>query len=405
MATDPVVVLDLGSTHALALAAQWDEEQGLCILGVGSAPCRGMKRGVVNDLEEVARAADSALRGVQTSIGRSISKVTVSVSGTQIEAIDARGLKPIHPRGRLITHQDVLEVINHSRAIVLPPDREQIQALPKKFVVDGIKDVMRPIGTAADRLEVISYVVTGDHETREKLEQLLALNARTLEQMVYAPIAAGVGVLAQDELSAGSAVLDIGAGKSELGIFLGGSIAYAVTLPIGGGHVTSDLALLLKTSPEEAERLKLSSGHARASEVSDNDSVEVTQVGQGHSRPMQRHVLCEIIESRMRELAVMVRQHMDRSGTNGKLLGGLTLTGGGSRLAGVEGLFEEVLTPLRAKVAEPSIRHPELPPYGAAIAVGMAMFTLQSYEELEPASGFGNWQDRVKSLFSFLGRG
>ncbi len=404
MANDSVVVLDLGSTRALAVSAQFDEEKGLTINGVGNSSCKGIKKGALVDVEEVARAADSALRALQTVTGKPVSAVTVSVSGSQIEAIDARGLKPINPRGRLVTHQDVLEVINHSRAIVLPPDREQLQALPKRFIVDGHKEIMRPIGTPADRLEVVTYLVTGDHETREKLERALSLNGRTVEQIVYAPIAAGIGVLTQDELTNGAMVLDIGATKTELGIFIGGSIAYAVTLPIGGGHVTSDLSMLLKTSPEEAERLKVSSGHARATEVSESDSVEVTQIGQAHARPMQRHVLCEIIESRMRELAQMVKQHLERSGYSGKLVAGLTLTGGGSRLQGVEGLFEEVISPVRAKVAEPNRLHPDLPGYGSAVAVGMARFALQSFEELEPANGFGNWQERVKSLFSFLGR-
>lgn len=403
MKNDPIIVLDLGSTKITALAATGDGSDGMKVLSVATTPCKGMRRGVVVDMDETANAVDAVLRRVAGDLGTEVGEVVVGISGSHVEGMNAQGLKMIVPRHRQITHQDVLEVINHSRSMVLPPDREQIQALPREFRVDGQRDVRKPIGMNGAKLEVITYIVTGQTTAIQNIEKAVSRTGRRVEQMVLQPLAAGIGVLTQEELELGTALIDIGGGTTDVAIFVNGSIAYAASLPVGAGHVTSDLSKLLKTTPEEAERLKTESGNAMARLVDDRESVEVQQIGQPVRRPLQRRVLCEIIESRMREIATMVKQHLDKSGFNGMLPGGMVITGGGSHLEGTDKLFDETLKHVRVRVAEPTIESKFRKQVGMGTAVGLARYGLQCQDDIVPATGNGGWKERVRGLFSLFG--
>jgi cell division protein FtsA len=204
--------------------------------------------------------------------------------------------------------------------------------------------------------------------------------------------------LTPEEIEVGAAVVDIGGGKTDLAVFLNGSIAYSVCLPVGSAHVTSDLSKLLKTSPDEAERLKISEGGAVAKLAPEWETVQVLQLGQTVRRPMQRNVLCEIIESRMREIATMVLQQIEKGGFMTSLPGGLVLTGGGAMLRDTDNLFEEVLRHIRVRVAEPEL--PNAPVAGMATAVGLAQYAAQCGEDIGPGGGANEWRNRVRTLWS-----
>jgi cell division protein FtsA len=403
MKNDLVTVLDLGATKVTCLAASADGADGMKVEAIATTPCKGIRRAVVADLDETANAIDAVIRRVQTDIGQDVTSVIVGVSGGHIEGVNAQGLKPIVPRSRLITHQDVLEVINHSRSLVLPPDREQIQALPREFRVDGQRDVRKPIGMNGSKLEVVTYIVTGQTTAIQNIEKAVTRSGKRVEQMVLKPLASGIGVLTPEELELGTIVVDIGGGTTDLAIFVNGSLAYTASIPIGASHVTGDLSKLLKTSPEEAENLKVSYGNAVGRLVSDKESVDVLQIGQPVARPLQRRVLCEIIESRMRELAVMVRQQVEKSSLMGTLPGGMVLTGGGAQLAGTDKLFDEVLKHMRVRVAEPELPTKFGNLQGMGTAVGLARYGLQCQDDITPANGNNGWKERVRGLFSLLG--
>ena len=354
------------------------------------------------DLDETSRAIYQAVHQVQQEIKEDIDLLIVGISGPHIEGVTGRGLKPIVPRSRQITHQDVLEVVNHSRSIMLPPDREQIQAIPREFRVDGQRDVKQPIGMSGAKLEVTTYIVTGETIAMQQIERTVTMAGKTVEQMILRSLGSGIGVLTQEEIDMGAAVVDIGAGSSDLAIFINGSIAYSASMPIGSGHVTSDISKLIKTSIEEAERLKIEGGSAYAKAVPAHETVSVHQLGQDQARPMQRTVLAEIIESRMRELAVMVRQHIDKSGFSAVLPGGVVLTGGGSQLPGTDRLFDETLKHIRVRLGRPMMAPGKPLDPGMAASVGLAQFAIQCFDEIAPASGPKDWKDRVRSLFSML---
>ena len=402
MRSDVVFTLDLGSTKATCVAATMGD-RGLVIEAIKSIPCKGVRKGVLTDISEATRAIDAAVRAVSQETGEEIQSLVVAVSGTHLEGMNAQGLKPIIPRGRHITFQDVLEVINHSRAVVLPPDREQIQALPREFRVDGTRDVRKPIGMSGGKLEVVTYIVTGSMSAVQNLDRAVTMANRKVDQMVLAPLAAGIGVLTQEEMDLGAVVVDIGGGTTDIAVFSNGSLAHSACLPVASGHVSTDISKLLKTSPEEAERLKVDSGCALARLVPEADSVSVMQLGQLQSRPLQRRVLAEIAESRMREIATMVKQQIEKSGLYAMLPGGVVLTGGGAQIEGAEKLFEEVLKHLRVRRGQPDLPVKFVRETGAAVSVGMARFALQCYDELSPAAGPpAAWKDRVRTLFSMM---
>ncbi len=401
-----VTVLDLGSTKAVCLAAEPDGAGGLEVRGLAVADCKGLRRGIVNDLEETASAIETVVRRVQKETGEEIQGLVVSIGGTHVEGINAQGFVPIYPKSRAIQREDVLQVINHSRQLMLQPDREQIQAMPREFRIDGQRGIKHPIGMNGSKLEVVTYIVTGQTTHIQNIEKAVGMAGKRIEHMVLQPLGSGLGVLTEEEMELGVAVVDIGGGTTDVGVFSGGSIAYSATIPVAGLLVTSDLSKLLKTTPEEAERLKLECGNTNPKAVSDTESVSVMQLGQTQLRPLQRRVLVEIIESRMRELAMMVKQQIEKSGMVGMLPGGIVLTGGGSLLPGADKLFSDILKLGRVRIGEPSIQGPHsstLNQAGMATVVGLAQFAVQfADDELAPAES-GNWKERIRTIWSALG--
>lgn len=396
-----VSVLDLGTHKAACVMAASAPDGGLRVLGAAEVECKGVRKGAIADLEEAARAIDGACRRVQQEAGRDIDSVVVGIGGRHLEAVEARGYVPIYPRTRAITRDDVLQVINHSRQVVLPPDREQILALPREFKIDGQTGIQKPVGMMGSRLEVSTFLATAETAQIQNLERALAMTGRKAEMLVPQPLASGLGVLQPPEIELSSAVVDIGAGGTQVAVFVSGSIAYAAFVPVGSGHVTSDLSKLLKTTSEEADKLKRQ-GAAIAGEVKAGEMVDVVQIGQPQARPLDRRVLCEIIESRMKELAVMVRQQLERSGHFATLPAGIILTGGGSQLPATDRLFEAVMGHHRVRVAGPT-EHKSAGSPSFAAAIGLAKFALDEDEdELSTSSANGKWSHKVRTLWSML---
>ncbi len=400
-----VTVLDLGSTKTVCLAAAPDEEDGIRVEGLAVSESRGIRRGLIVDVDEAAKSIDNAIRRLKADLGHDVPGIVVGVGGSHVDGMNAQGFVPIYPRSRSISREDVLQVINHSRQVVLPTDREMIQALPREFRVDGQRDILKPIGMTGSKLECVTYIVTGQGEQLQNIDKAVAMTGHRVEQMVLQPLCSGLGALNQDQLELGAVVVDIGGGVTEVAVFSGGSVAFSASIPIGGALVTSDVSKLLKTSLDEAEKLKIEHGSATAQNIAEKETVEVHQIGHVSPRPLQRKVLCEIIESRMRELATMVKQQVEKSGMSGSLPGGVVLTGGGAMLDGTQKLFQDALKHLRVEIVEPKVNgaaHGLTDRPGMAASLGMARFAIQCFgDELGPAGGAG-WKERVRTFWSLL---
>ena len=397
-----VTIVEIGSTKVVAIAAEIGEGQHIEIHGLVTADCQGVKKGAIVDLAAASRSVDIALRHLAQDIGKQeITEVSLVISGPQLEGSSVQGFKPIIPKNRAITNQDVMEVVNHSKAGIFPPDRVLIQTIPREFRVDEIRSVSKPVGKSGAKLEVISYMVTGLSNHVNNFEEAVKMTGREVEQFILGPLASGLGVLGQSDLDKGTAVVDMGATKTDLSIFVNGAMAYSICIPVGGSNVTNDLSQLLNCDADEAERLKIGYGCAFSEGISEKEAIEVHQLGQPTARPMQRKVLCEIIESRMKEVAKLIRQNVEKSGYGGVLEGGVILTGGATQLPKSKELFAAAMNGMQVRVIEPNIKNGK-PQIGLAAAIGATSFVLQTSEDLSPISKSESWQDRAKGLWSMF---
>ena len=397
-----VTIVEIGSTKVVAIAAEIGEGQHIEIHGLVTADCQGVKKGAIVDLAAASRSVDIALRHLAQDIGKQeITEVSLVISGPQLEGSSVQGFKPIIPKNRAITNQDVMEVVNHSKAGIFPPDRVLIQTIPREFRVDEIRSVSKPVGKSGAKLEVISYMVTGLSNHVNNFEEAVKMTGREVEQFILGPLASGLGVLGQSDLDKGTAVVDMGATKTDLSIFVNGAMAYSICIPVGGSNVTNDLSQLLNCDADEAERLKIGYGCAFSEGISEKEAIEVHQLGQPTARPMQRKVLCEIIESRMKEVAKLIRQNVEKSGYGGVLEGGVILTGGATQLPKSKELFAAAMNGMQVRVIEPNIKNGKQQ-IGLAAAIGATSFVLQTSEDLSPISKSESWQDRAKGLWSMF---
>jgi cell division protein FtsA len=401
MSNGPVYALDLGSSEVKLLCAERNEQGEMTVLESTSVKSDGIVRGMITNFDAVVANISTAVRSLHT-VPRP-GEVTVSVNGTHLEGIPTQGVTMVSPPGRAVSRGDVLSVINHSRQISPGPDREQIMALPREFRVDGNKVSQSPVGINGNKLEVISHVITAGLPQINTIERAVTSAGLDMTAMVAAPLASGLGILTPEERNLGAAVIDIGATCTTISVFSDGSLAYFAVIPLGGNTVTNDLSKLIQTSMEEAESLKIQYGRAIPPPKSDETTVEVRQIGQNHPRNLQRRVFCEIIESRMREIAHFALQHIERSGLAGMLPGGILMTGGGSQLISTPALFAQVFGETNVRLGAPKVRNglsesPLSPRWSAT--VGMAKYAFEDEAaDFVPASGFESWKEKFFNLF------
>lgn len=381
-----VAVLDIGESQVTYAVASLRPR--FRIDAMASAPNHGYRKGQISDVRKVAEAVHAAVTEANTTVGDS---VVVTLGGWPLKSQIGKGIKVLVPKSRTVTHQDVLDVVNSSKSGVGGPGREVIQVIPRSFGIDQRLGITKPVGEVGTRLEVESVLVSADSASLEQLESAVASAAKlSVQQFLAAPLAAGIGVLTSDEIRAGVAVVDIGAGTTDVAIFEGGSVLAMRSIPISSRHITADVATLLKTADHEAERLKTEYGSALARLVPENYSVEVQQLGNPVRRPMQQRVLAEIIQARCREIAKQVKRTLATEGGTTRVRS-LVLTGNGARLKGFADCFTEELDGLPTRVATPE--------EGTAVALGAARYVLQCADELSTASGGQSWKDRVRTLF------
>jgi len=348
-----VVGLDIGTTKVCAVVGEVDEDGDVHIAGVGSTPSSGIRKGVVIDIDATTRAIEEAVERAERMAGMTIAALYVGVSGEHITSTNTRGVVAVSRGDHEISPADVERVVEAARMAALPAsDREIVHMLPRGFVVDGHDGVRNPVGMYASRLEVEAHIVTGTSTVLANLLKCVQRAGLEVEELVLEPLASAEAVLTQAERELGVVLADIGGGTVSVGVFAGGGLCHTAILPVGGHHITSDLAVGLRTPVAEAEKLKLRHGAASQAEVHEGELVEVFNVGDREPRILPRKVLVEIIEPRLQEICSLLRLQVKRSGYGHLVPAGIVLTGGTALLRGIAAYVSEHLE-LPARVGVP----------------------------------------------------
>jgi cell division protein FtsA len=341
MDTSEIVVgLDIGTTKVSAVVGEVDGE-GITILGVGTAPCRGLRKGVVANIDWTVRSIADAVEQAQTMAGVEIRTVYAGVAGSHLRSTGSEGVAAI--AGGEVTRADVDRVLEGARAIPLDADRQILHALPREFTVDNQDGIRDPVGMSGVRLGVKVNLITAATSCVQNVVRCAERCGLTVADVVLQPLASAEAVLSEDEKEIGVAVIDIGGGTTDLLLYVDGGIAHASVIPAGGNNVTADIAAGLRTPMGEAERLKRMAGCALGRMVGDDEEIEVPGVGGHPPRKAARRVLSDIIEPRIEEIFAVIRKRMEDSGMLEQLSAGAVLTGGAVLMQGMTDFAEEIL--------------------------------------------------------------
>jgi cell division protein FtsA len=339
--SDIIVGLDIGTTKIAAIVAEM-VESGLDVIGIGTHVSRGLKKGVIVNIDSTVAAIKQAVLEAEGMSGCEISQVYVGIAGGHIKGVNSTGTVAI--KDKEVRPSDVAKVLELARAINLPADRHVLHVLPQEYRVDGQDGVREPLGMCGVRLEARVHIVTAAAAALQNIIKCCSRCDLEVVDTVLEPLASGEAVLERDEKDLGVALVDIGGGTTDIAIFTEGSVAHTSVIPLGGHQLTSDIAFGLRTPPHEAEKIKHRWGCALASMVSNTETIEVASVGGRAPRVLSRQMLCrDIIQPRIEEIFAFVKAEIMRLGCEDMLASGAVITGGATQLPGMAELAEEVL--------------------------------------------------------------
>jgi len=348
-----IVGIDVGSSKVCTLVGDVDDDGNVCVIGVGLVRSRGVRKGVVVNVADATAAIAASVEKAERTSGYKVERAYVGLSGTHVSSLNSRGVVGISHREQGITAEDVDRVLDAAHAIAVSHNQEVVHVIPRGYVVDGQEDVRDPIGMHGFRLEVEAHIVIGSTTSIQNLVKCVEGAGVGVDELVLAGIAAGDAVLTDTEREMGVVLADLGAGTTDLAIFIDGTVWHTVTLGIGGEYVTGDVAIGLRLPPEVAEQVKTQYGHARAAQVPPEERFTVASFGGGPPQVVPRWKLAEIIEARAEEMLLMVQQEIKRSGYDGLLPAGVVLCGGAAQLAGLQELGRDILgLPVRVGTAQ-----------------------------------------------------
>jgi len=350
-----VVGVDIGSTKVCCVVAGPTTPDGplteLSIQGVAEAPSEGLRKGVIVNLDKTVHAIETAVRSAERMSGHRIESVVASLAGQHMKSMNSHGVVAVAGGDREITHRDVDRVIDAARSVSIPSDQEVIHVMPRGFTVDGQEGVREATGMSGSRLEVETHIITGSTTAVQNVVKAVHAAGYNVDDLVTQSLASGEAVLNDNELGLGVAVADIGGGTTDVAIYTDGAVVHTAVIPIGGNHVTNDLAIGLRTSLADAEAAKINYGHAIPQLIPRDEIIDIRPIGAERVQGVPRAYVAEIIEPRAREIIEMIRAELVRSGTDGLLPGGLVVTGGGAKLLGLPELAAEILDlPVRVGV-------------------------------------------------------
>lgn len=335
-----IVGLDIGTTKICCIIGEVNESGKLDVIGLGTHPSKGLRKGVVVNIESTVESIKNAVEEAELMAGTEVDSVYVGIAGGHIKGFNSHGV--IAVKNREISQADIDRVIDAAKAIAIPMDREVIHVLPQEYIVDDQDGIKTPLGMSAVRLEAKVHIVTGAVTSAQNIVKSVTRAGLRVNDIVLEQLASSKAVLTNDEKELGVAMIDIGGGTSDLAIFFEEAIKHTSVLAIGGNHVTNDIAIGLRTPATEAEKIKKNYGCALSDVVNDQETIEVPSVGDRENRVLSRHVLSEIIEPRIEELFRLMKREITQSGHEDLITSGIVLTGGSTILEGMAEAAERI---------------------------------------------------------------
>jgi cell division protein FtsA len=347
------VGLDIGTTKISCIIADTNGNGEPRVVGVGTAPSEGLRRGVVVDLEKTVASITRAVEEAERMAGVSARGVYAGIAGDHIRSINSRGVIAVSRKDNEIAQPDVDRVVEAAKAIAIPMDREIIHVIPQEFIVDDQDGIKDPVGMSGVRLEAEVHIITGAVTSAKNICRSIQRAGLKVYDLVLEPLASSHAVLGRDERDLGVVLLDLGGGTTDVAVFFEGSIRHTAIIPFGGANVTNDLAIGLRTPIDKAEQIKIQHGCALASLIGPEEVVAVSGVGGRADREISRHVLASMIEPRLEEIFVLANKEVKKNHFAELLGGGVVLTGGTSLMPGIVELAEQVFEmPVRLGVPE-----------------------------------------------------
>ena len=334
-----IVGLDVGTTKICAVVGE-TEGNKINIIGIGTHPSIGLRKGVVVNIESTVESIQKAIEEAELMAGCEISSVYAGIAGGHITGFNSRGIVAI--KGPEVTKNDVERVIDAARAVAIPMDREVIHVIPQEFIIDDQGGIQNPVGMSGIRLEAKIHIVTGAVTSAHNIVKCANRSGLDVCDIVLEPLASGEAVLTDEEKDVGTALLDLGGGTSDLAIFSGKNIKHTFVLSLGGNNLTNDISIGLRASLAEAEKIKIKYGTCVAHDISSEETIEVPGMGGRKPRKLQRQILGEILEPRMEEIFTLIKREIFRAGMDNIITSGMVLTGGSSLLHGATDIAESV---------------------------------------------------------------
>ncbi len=339
-----VIGLDVGSSNVRVVILQkFEEEEKPRVMGVGVAPSFGIRRGVVADVEETMRAVSDAVKNAERTSGIPISRALVSIGGSHIKYQESQGVEAIGKADGEITGDDVMRSLTAAETISLPSNTEIIHVIPRSFAVDDQKDIRDPLGMNGIRLEVNAMLVLGSTPVIKNLSKCIYQTGVEVDDMIFSALAAAKAALNKRQKELGAILVDIGGGTTSFAVYEEGDLVQVGVVPIGGGHITNDVAIGLRTSIDVAEKVKINYGSALPDEIGKKDQINLAEIDQNEEGEVSRHHVAEIVEARLEEIFTMIDKELRKTNRSGMLPAGAVIVGGGAKLPGVVDLAKKIL--------------------------------------------------------------
>jgi cell division protein FtsA len=346
-----IVGLDIGTSKVVAIVGEVAGDGAIEVVGIGSHPSKGMKKGVVVNIESTVQSIQRAVDEAELMAGCQIHSVYVGIAGSHIRSLNSHGIVAI--KEQEVVMQDLERVIDAARAVAIPADQKVLHVLPQEYVIDNQEGIREPIGMSGVRLESKVHIVTGAESAAQNIVKCVQRCGLAVDDIVLEQLASSYSVLTEDEKDLGVCMIDIGGGTTDIAVFAGGAIQHTAVIPIAGDQVTNDIAVSMRTPTHAAEEIKVRYACALSQLANPDETIEVPSVGERPPRRLARQTLAEIVELRYEELYLLIREELRRSGFEELIAAGIVVTGGTSKMEGAVELAEEVFhMPVRLGVPQ-----------------------------------------------------